>query len=192
MNKKINIQFATLTLIILLAAFSRLLPHMPNFSPLGAIGLFGAAHFMKKWQAFLIPILTTWLSDLYINNVVYAAYNPEFIWFYKGFYWQYGSYIFITLLGMFLYANKVTARNILFGAIGASLIFFFISNFGVWASGSMYPKTWIGLLNCYLAGVPFIKGTLLGNLFYSSVLFGGFYLLQKRFVLLQSSRIKYA
>ncbi len=192
MNKKINIQFGVLTIIVLLAAFSRLFPHMLNFSPLGAIGLFGSAHFTKRWQVFLIPILATWLSDLFINNIIYAAYNPEFIWFYQGFYWQYGSYILIALLGIFLYSNKVIAQNVLIGAVGASLIFFFISNFGVWAGSNMYPKTLVGLLNCYLAGIPFMKGTLLGNLFYASVLFGGFYFLQKRFTLLQPLHLKYA
>lgn len=54
MNNKIKLQFSFLIAIIVLAAFSRIIPHMPNFSPLGAIGLFGAAHFAKKWQAFLI------------------------------------------------------------------------------------------------------------------------------------------
>lgn len=104
-NQKINIRISVLVAIILLAAFSRLIPHMPNFSPLGAIGLFGVAHFAKKWRAFFIPIAATWLSDLFINNVVYAQYYPEFTWFYSGFYWQYGSYLLITLAGL-LFSEK--------------------------------------------------------------------------------------
>ena len=84
-QKKINLRFSVLCAMILLAAFSRITPHMPNFSPLGAIGLFGAAYFAKKWQAFLIPIAATWLSDLFINNVIYAQYYPKFTWFYQGF-----------------------------------------------------------------------------------------------------------
>lgn len=59
MKEKINLRFSVLVLMIVLAAFSRIIPHMPNFSPLGAIGLFGAAYFSKKWQAFLIPIAAT-------------------------------------------------------------------------------------------------------------------------------------
>ncbi len=192
MNKKINLQIGILTAIIFLAAFSRVVPHMLNLSPLAAIGLFGAAHFTKPWQAFIIPILATWLSDLFINNVVYAAYYPEFIWFYQGFHWQYGSYLLITLLGLFLYQRKVTAQNVIVGAVGGSIVFFLISNFGVWAGSQMYPKTLVGLLNCYLAGIPFIKGTLLGTLFYSIVLFGGYYWLQGRFHVLQPFHLKYA
>ena len=51
-EKKINLRFTVLVALILLCAFSRMIPHMPNFSPLGAIGIFGAAYFTKKWQAF--------------------------------------------------------------------------------------------------------------------------------------------
>ncbi len=190
--KKINLQIGFLTLIIILAAFSRLVPHMPNFSPLGVIGLFGAAHFSKKWQAFLIPIAATWLSDLFINNVIYAQYYPEFTWFYSGFYWQYGSYFLITLLGIWLYHNQVSIKNVAGGSIGSGLIFFLVSNFGVWASGTMYPADLNGLITCYTAGIPFYKGTLLGDLFYSAVLFGGYYLLQKNFSVFRLSHLKYA
>ena len=68
--KKLNIQTGVLTIIILLAAFTRIMPHPPNFSPIAAIGLFGAAHFTKKWQSFLVPLLAIWLSDLVINNFI--------------------------------------------------------------------------------------------------------------------------
>lgn len=170
MKNKINLELSILTGLIVLAAFSRIIPHMPNFSPLGAIGLFGAAYFSKKWQAFLIPIAATWLSDLYINNVIYAQYYPEFTWFYEGFYWQYGAYLLIVLFGMFLF-KKVSIQKALIGSLGSSLIFFLISNFGCWPA---YPQTFEGLITCYAAGIPFIKGTLLGDLFYTGILFGSF------------------
>lgn len=109
---KINLRFSVLTALILLCAFSRIIPHMPNFSPLGAIGLFSAAYFSKKWQAFLIPIAATWLSDLFINNVIYAQYYPQFTWFYEGFYWQYGSYLLITLTGLGIF-NKINISKVL-------------------------------------------------------------------------------
>lgn len=183
-NNKLTLRVGVLTVIILLAAFSRIIPHMPNFSPLGAIGLFGAAYFTKKWQAFLIPITATWLSDLFINNVLYAQYYPHFTWFYGGFYWQYGSYLLITLAGIFILA-KATPVRIISGASASSVIFFIVSNFGVWAGGSMYPPTFEGLIACYTAGIPFLKGTLFGDFFYSGVLFGSFALAQKQFPALQ-------
>lgn len=180
MKAKINLRWSIITALILLAAFSRIVPHMPNFSPLGAIGLFGAAYFTKKWQAFLIPISATWLSDLFINNVIYARYYPEFTWFYDGFYWQYGSYLLITLLGIGL-LRKINKVRIVTGALMGSAIFFLVSNFGVWAEGNMYPETWDGLFACYMAGLPFLKGTLLGDLFYTGVLFGVFAFVQRQF-----------
>ena len=68
--KKLNFNIAVMAVIIFLAGVSRILPHPPNFSPILAIALFGAAHFSKKWQAVFIPILAVWLSDLFINNFV--------------------------------------------------------------------------------------------------------------------------
>ena len=190
--KKINLQTGALALIVLVAAFSRMMPHMPNFSPLGAIGLFGAAHFGKKWLAFCIPIAATWLSDLFINNVIYGAYYPTFTWFYSGFGWQYASYLLIAGLGFLLYRSNVSVPKVLAGALGSGLIFFLVSNFGVWTSSSVYPQNAGGLLACYAAGVPFYQGTLLGDLFYSTVLFGGYYLLQKQVAFFKLSHLKYA
>lgn len=188
-NRTIYLRLSVLTLMIVLAAFSRIIPHMPNFSPLGTIGLFGAAYFARKWQAFLIPIAATWLSDLFINNVIYAQYYPEFTWFYQGFYWQYGCYLLITAFGLLVF-RKVNVPRVIGGALGGSAIFFLLSNFGVWAGGTMYPQTFVGLMECYVAGIPYLKGTLLGDLFYSGVLFGTFALAQNRFPVLRLSHAK--
>ena len=177
-SQKINLRFSILLLLILLAAFSRMIPHMFNFSPLGAIGLFGAAHFKKKWQAFLIPIAATWLSDLFINNVIYAQYYSKFTWFYTGFYWQYCSYLIIIVTGIYI-LRKITVKTFLTGSLISSAIFFTITNFSCWP-GSSYPQNFGGLLECYAAGIPFLKGTLLGDLFYSAVLFGSFAWAQKQ------------
>jgi hypothetical protein len=183
-SQKINLRFIALTAIILVAAFSRLVPHMPNFSPLGAIGLFGAAHFNKKWQAILIPLAATFISDLFINNVIYAQYYPTFTWLSTGFYWQYGAYILITLIGFFIF-KKVNTKTVLTGALASSVIFFLVTNFGCWP-GNFYPQNFGGLMQCYAAGIPFIKGTILGDLFYSAVMFGGFAFFQKNVPALQT------
>ena len=188
-TKKINLRLAVLILIILIAAFSRLIPHMPNFSPLGAIGLFGAAYFEKKWQAFLIPITATWISDLFINNVIYAQYYTSFTWFYDGFYWQYGSYLIITLIALFIF-KKVNTQFVLVGALTSSAIFFLITNLACFPGNPTYPQNFGGLMACYAAGIPFLKGTLLGDLFYSGVLFGSFAVLQQRFTILKFAHSK--
>jgi hypothetical protein len=173
MKAKINLRFSVLTGLIILAAFSRIIPHPANFSPLGAIAIFGAAHFSKKWQVLLIPLAAAWLSDLFINNVIYAAYYPQFTWFYEGFYWQYSSYILIALITMPIF-TKVSKERVLIASFASTIIFFLVSNIGCFVGNSYYPESFTGLMNCYVAGIPFIKGTLLGDLFYSIMLFGSF------------------
>ena len=180
MKKIFTPRFIFVTTAILIAAFSRMIPHMQNFSPLGAIALFGAAHLTKKWQAFLIPIVATFLSDIFINNVIYAQYNPHFVWFYEGFYWQYGSYLIITLAAIIIFNSKVTLPRFLIGTLSSTAIFFFITNAGCFVGNPAYPQNFGGLMSCYAAGIPFLKGTFLGDLCYSGVLFGSFYLAQRR------------
>lgn len=185
-STKVQLRFGVLAAMILLAAFSRVIPHMPNFSPLGAIALFGAAHFQKRWQALLIPIAATWLSDLFLNNVVYAQYHPTFTWFYSGFYWQYGSYALIALLGMFT-LQTITWPRILLSALGSSAIFFLVTNFSCWLGSSTYTQDFGGLMTCYAAGIPFLNGTLLGDLCYATALFGSFAWLQQQFPVLKQT-----
>ena len=180
-SKTLSPRFIFICAAILLAAFSRMIPHMQNFSPLGAIGLFGAAYLTKKWQAFLIPLAATFLSDLFINNVLYGAYNTGFVWFYEGFYWQYGSYVVIILAALLIMNKKVTAPRVLVAALSSTTIFFLISNAGCWFANPAYTQNISGLMTCYAAGIPFLKGTLSGDLFYSAALFGSFYLVQLKF-----------
>lgn len=186
-SQKINIRFSVVAGLILLAAFSRMIPHMLNFSPLGAIGLFGAAYFSKKWQALIIPLAAIWLSDLFINNVVYADTHSTFIWLYNGFYWQYGTYLLITILGFFIF-KKVTLPRIITGVLTSTLLFFLITNFACWPGSTLYAPDFNGLMTCYAAGIPFLKGTLLGDLFYSGVLFGSFALLRQNMPALALTR----
>lgn len=182
-NKLISTRFLFIASVILLVAFSRIIPHPLNFSPLGAIGLFGAAYFSKKWQAFLIPMVATFLSDLFINNVLYAQYYPNFTWFYEGFYWQYASYLLITLVGIFVF-KKVNTSRIVIGALSSTAIFFLVSNMGCWVGNPAYPQNMGGLMACYAAGIPFLKATLMGDLFFSGIMFGTFYFAERRILAL--------
>ena len=189
--KKLNLQTGVLSIIILLAAFTRIMPHPPNFSPMAAIGLFGAAHFAKKWQAFFIPLIGIWVSDLVINNYVYSSSSSNFVWFYSGFYWQYMSYILIIFAGLFIFNRGISLTKTFGGMISSSGIFFFVSNFGVWAGGIMYPKNFGGLITCYAAGVPFIHNTIISDVLFTTVLFGTYYLLQIEYSSLKIKPLKY-
>ena len=179
-KNKIDLRVSVIAALILVVALSRLIPSMHNFSPLGALGLFGAAFFKRKSLAFIIPIVSIWISDVLVNNILYASYYPSFTWFYEGFYWQYGSYLLIVLMALFLF-KKVNTSRVVVGALTATVIFFLISNFGAWVTSPLYPKTFSGLMTSYVAGIPFLNNGLVGDLLYSTVFFGGFYLVTKRY-----------
>jgi hypothetical protein len=172
-KNKLTLRFGVIGVMILLAALSRLIPHPANFAPVGGMALFGAAYYSKRYWAYIIPMVSMWISDLILNNVVYAAYFDRFVWFYSGSLFTYGAFVLIVLMGSFT-LKKVRVPNLLFSALGASVVFFLVSNFGVWFSGTMYPKDFGGLMACYTAGIPFFKNTVLGDMFYTGVLFGAF------------------
>jgi hypothetical protein len=168
---KTSLRNGFLIMLILLAVFSRLIPHPHNFTPIGGIALFGAAYFSSRWIALLIPLLSMWLSDLVINNTVYSAYYDSFQWF--GSIWVYAAFLPIALLGMYT-LQRISVFRVAGAAFGASVIFFLLTNFGVWMGSIAYPQTLAGLLACYAAGIPFFGNTLLGDLVYSGMLFGVF------------------
>ncbi len=157
--------------LMLVAAASRLLPHPPNFVPVGAMALFGAAALPKRWMAILVPVLAFYLSDVVLNNTLYAAYFEGFYW---GFsYWTLGAIVLMIVIGMGLLRHVAFSWLRVGGAaISATLVFFLVTNFGVWAGSIMYPKTVTGLLAAFTAGLPFLLNSLLANLLFSGLLFG--------------------
>lgn len=157
--------------LLCLAALSRLLPHPPNFVPVGAMALFGAAVLPQRWLAVALPLAAFYVSDLVLNNTVYAAYFPGFYWGID--WWVYGGVILMVVLGLGLLRQRSFSWLRIGGAaVTATLVFFLVTNFGVWAAGGMYPKTWAGLLLAYAAGLPFLLNSLLANLLFSGALFG--------------------
>ena len=168
MNKP---RFLFLAGMILAAAASRLIPHPPNFSPIAALALFGGAQFADKRLAFLVPLAAMFLSDLFLglHSLIPVIY---------------GSFALIVCLGFWL-RRRQNVWAIGGTAIVGALLFFVLTNFGVWALGQMYPKTPAGLLDCYVAAIPFFQNTLSSNLFYAALLFGGLAIAENRFVKLR-------
>jgi hypothetical protein len=111
-----------------------------------------------------------------LNNVIYARIYPDdyqhFVFLYRGALWNYAAFGLIVIGGYYLFKKSLSTTRIVFGAIGASLLFYLLSNFGVWATGAFYPITFSGLISCYAAGLPFLLNQVLGDMFYSLVLFG--------------------
>ena len=169
MDKKENNFFFVIGLI-LLASFYRIIPHYPNFTPIIAISLFGGKYFENRNLAFFLPVFILWISDLIINNFI-LDYYKTFTFFYPGFYWQYFSILLISFIGR-NYIKETSVFRLLGISISSSLVFFIISNFGVFISSSIYPKDFNGLLLCYIAAIPFFHGNLISSIIYTFSLFG--------------------
>jgi len=148
------------------------LGHPENFAPIDATALFAGAYFGRKWFAFLLPLLSVWISDLVIN----FQYFHKWVWFYQGFYWQYGFYMAIVILSSYFLNKPSRMENlkIPLASLLVSIAFFLVSNFGVWAGPVPYPHSFQGLILCYTAGIPFFRSTVLSDLVYTSLLFYGF------------------
>lgn len=155
--------------LIVLAAASRLLPHPPNFAPVAAIGLFAGALTGRR-IGWLLPLVALLASDLVIG-----FYHPV------GMLWNYLAFGTCLLLGSGWLAERRTFGRITGAVLSSSVAFFVLSNFGMWASG-YYPRTWAGLVECYVAAVPFFRNTLASDVLYSAALFGGHALLLRWFV----------
>jgi hypothetical protein len=168
--------------LILSAAMVRLLPHPHNFTPIGAIALFGGACFGRRITAFIAPLAALWLSDLILNNLIlkpqFPQYYPEgFIWFSSVS--IYLAFAMITALG-WLTLKNIRVPRLIGASVGASLLFFLVTNFAVWQGSTVYPQDFTGLMASYLAGLPFFWNTLLGDLTYTAVMFGAFAFFLKR------------
>ncbi|MFY9484086.1 MAG: DUF6580 family putative transport protein [Patescibacteria group bacterium] len=146
-------------LLIFLGLAARLLPHSANFTPVGAIGLFGGAQLPKR-LALALPLIAVFISDLII-----------------GFYtWQvmlsvYLGFLVYGLAGLWI-RQDYSIKRMVAGTLGASVFFFLLTNAAVWAFTPLYPHTLTGLSESYLAALPFFRNSLLGDFFYTGAFFG--------------------
>src|SRR6266853_631215 len=148
-------RFIVLAGMILAAAASRLIPHPPNFTPIAAMALFGGASFASKRVALLVPLAGLCLSDLVLG---FYSVTPV----------VYGSFALIVCLGFWLRRGQTLWRIACATVVGA-VLFFVLTNFGVWALDALYPRTLAGLAGCYVAAIPFFRNTLLSDFLYSAL-----------------------
>lgn len=173
------------TLLILMAAFSRIIPHPSNFTAIGAVGIFSAVVVSNRLLALSLPLIAMWVSDLVINNIVYSS-PSGFMWFTQGLVWIYLGIVAHCLSAWWL-AKRQTVPNIVAASAMGALLFFLLSNFGVWIGSTMYPHTPAGLAMCYAAGIPFFGNMLAGDLFFGIVLFGIYFLLKNKAKVFQAA-----
>ena len=152
-------KYIFLVSVISFAILSRFLPHPPNFTPVTAIALLSSKGFNNRWIGLLIPMIIMFISDLVLG----LHGSIPFV---------YGAFILISLFGSFV--EKINIGVVL----SSSVIFFLVSNFGVWFL--YYPSTFTDLVTCYTLAIPFFLNTILGDLFFSALMIYSFYYMQKR------------
>jgi hypothetical protein len=161
MTKIFNKTQIVLIIFIVIAAIFRLVPHIPNVTPITAMALFSGVYFTNKKYAFIVPILAMLVSDIFIGFSTISIF-------------VYLAFILIGLIG--IKSKKISITTVLISSIS----FFIITNFGVWLIG--YPKTFNGLLECYTLAIPFFRNSLIGDFFYAGVMYFAFEFVSKKYL----------
>lgn len=151
--------------LVALGIFSRLIVHSWNFTPVIALALFGGVY-LKKKQAMILPLILFAATDLILG-------------FHEAMVFTWGSVLAIAVIGLWVRDRK-NVSTVLGGGLASAVLFFVVTNFGVWLVTGMYPYTWVGLSECFVLAVPFFRGTLLGTVVYGTILFGIYELVASR------------
>ncbi len=172
---------AWVTFFILLVAAARIainmngqLHPMSNFSPIGAMALFGGACFSRRSMALLLPLFTLFISDAVLAATVYSKYSHGLL--YSGWYWVYGAFALMVLAGRAM-IKTISVKNILIASLMITFIHWIVTDLGVWINGTTYAHTMSGWINCLEMAIPFKRNFLAGTLLYGALLFGGFVLI---------------
>jgi hypothetical protein len=188
-QQKINPRIIVLLLFMIAVALLRVVLNpewgfafLSNFTPVGAMALFGGAYFSSK-KAYLFPLLTLWISDILLSRFVYGN---QWQLFYEGFFWIYGAFALMVISGKLLLKN-ISVKNILLAALAITFIHWIVSDIGVWLASSKYPKTFTGFLACLTAAIPFEKNFLSGTLLYGAIMFGSFEWIKSRYPSLKTA-----
>lgn len=154
------VEFMIVLIFVLIGISLRLLPHSPNFVPIGAIALFGGVYLSRK-IALMLPLTIILISDMFLDGYHYLPVMVS----------VYGSFLLTVIVGVWLKKHKkwyVVGGS----AVLTAILFFLITNFAVWAFTPLYANNFSGLIQCYLLALPFFRNTLLGNIFYATCFFG--------------------
>ena len=168
-------------MLIFLSALCRIFTNqigLWNFNAIGAAALFGGIVLKDKRLAYIIPLLSLFLSDVFLQYFTEIhALDREYL---GQLLFVYGAFLLITWIGTLI--KKVNVLTLLLSSLGTGVLFFLISNLGTFMTTGLYPKTGAGLLACYAAGIPFYQSDnmfssfalngLMGNVFFTAVLFG--------------------
>jgi uncharacterized protein DUF6580 len=184
--QKINTRTIVLILMIVAAAAMRLVSYkfpyiLSNFTPVGAIALFGGAYFADKWKAYLVVLLTLFASDIMINYL----YTSKWVLWYSGSVWVYLTFAIMVFIGSLI--KKATFINVWAASLASVVIHWLIIDLP-WMYGTLYPHTLAGYGQSLIAAVPFEKNMALGDILFCTILFGGFELAKSKFSFLRTEK----
>lgn len=143
---------STATSLVIISSLARLLPHPANFTPVGASSLLGGAVLPRPWN-YVVPIIILLITDMFLGIHGTMPY-------------VYGSFLFTAWLGDRFLRQQQSAGRVAAFSFLSSLVFFVVTNFGVWMGGGLYPKTFDGLVLCFTMGLPFWRNMLAGDLLF--------------------------
>lgn len=152
-------------LLCTIGVASRLLPHAANFAPALAIAVFSGFYFRRRALGWVVPLVMIIVSDLFLGMYAIAP----FIW---------GSYVVMAFAGQ-KFMRKGTMTGALAAGIGSAVWFYLVTNFVVWAEWRMYPPTMAGLVDCYVAALPFFRPTLISAVLYCLIFFGAYHVVAR-------------
>ena len=183
--QKINTRTVVLILMIIVISFGRLIsyefPQLSNFTPLGAIALFGGAYFTDKWKAYLVVLATLFLSDIFIDYL----YTSKLMLWYDGAIWVYLPFLIMVFIGTFI--KKANMVNVGLASV-VSVAFHWLFSDLPWFYGTRYPHTLSGYFQSLIAAILFERNMLLADLLFCTILFGGFELAKNKYTILRSKK----
>jgi|KBSSwiS6_1023812.scaffolds.fasta_scaffold17642_2 hypothetical protein len=155
---------------------------LANFSPIGAMAIFGGAYFNRKWKAFSFPLLALFISDFILHQTVFEAYSNGFL--YSGWYWVYGAFALMTVTGRWV-LTKITINRFLISVLVCVLIHWIVTDLGVWLGSKTYAQNFYGFIACLTNAIPYEWRFLAGTLVYGVILFGLFEWMKRKYPVLQ-------
>jgi hypothetical protein len=190
--QKINTRNTVLILMILVAVAMRFVTYkvtllnnnaiaLSNFTPVGAVALFGGTYFTDKWKAYLVPLCTLFVSDMVLNYL----YSSRLIIDYSATIWVYLSFAIIVFIGTHI--KKVNLLSVGAASILSVVIFWLLTDFPWLYGGALYPHTLLGYEQSLIAAIPFQRNMLLGDVVFGLLLFGGFELAKSKYSVLRTN-----
>jgi len=172
-----NYNFWLITGLISAAVIFRILSNtffFFNFTPVIAVALFSGAKFQDKKWSVIIPVVSLFISD------VILSYLNNFDIFHNTILFTYGSILLVILLGRLLNSERLNISKTVSFTLLSSLLFFVITNIGVWLFSNMYTLDLTGLTKCFVLAIPFLQKSIAGDLFFATVLFGVYELVNNK------------